>query len=74
MQRTRERADGMDKWAQNLIDRVNENGKDTAALNAFDNALKEAHSLHESAKGIINSHQGFDADGKVSDHEIAVEK
>jgi uncharacterized protein len=71
------RADGMTERFQNLIDRMNENGKDTtalqAALDAFEEALKEAHPVYESAKGIINSHQGFDADGKVTDQEKAVE-
>jgi methyl-accepting chemotaxis protein len=71
------RADRMAERFQNLINRMNENGKDTtalqAALDAFKEALKEAHPVYESAKGILNSHQGFDADGKVSDHEKAVE-
>jgi len=72
-----ERADGMVDRVQDLIDRMNENGKDTtalqAALDAFEDALKEAHPIYESAKGILNSHQGFDVDGKVTDHEKAVE-
>ena len=72
-----DRADAMAGHIQNLIDRLKENGKDVtalqAALNAFKDALKEAHPIYESAKGIINSHQGFDADGKVTDHEKAVE-
>jgi chromosome segregation ATPase len=72
-----ERADAMVERFQNLIDRLEENGKDVtalqAALDAFDNALKEAHPIYESAKGIINSHQGFDADGKVTDSEKALE-
>ena len=44
-----------------------------AALDAFKEALKEAHPVYESAKGILNSHQGFDADGKVTDREKAIE-
>ena len=72
-----ERADRMVEKIQNLIDRMNENGKDTtalqAALDAFEDALKEAHPVHESARGIIHSHQGFDATGHVTDHEKAVE-
>ena len=72
-----ERADAMVERIQDLIDRMEENGKDVtalqAALDAFDDALKEAHPIYESAKGIINSHQGFDADGKVTDHEKAIE-
>ncbi len=72
-----DRADRMVERFQNLIDRMNENGKDTtalqAALDAFEEALKEAHPVYESAKGILNSHQGFDADGKVTDREKAIE-
>jgi len=72
-----DRADGMVERSQALIDRMNENGKDTtalqAALDAFEAALKEAHPIYESAKGLINSHQGFDADGKVTDREKALE-
>lgn len=72
-----DRADQMVERFQGLIDRMDENGKDTialqAALDAFENALKEAHPIYESVKGIINSHQGFDADGKVTDREKALE-
>ena len=72
-----ERADRMAERFQNLIDWMNENGEDTtalqAALDAFEDALKEAHPVYESAKGILNAHQGFDADGKVTDHEKAIE-
>ena len=39
----------------------------------FEDALREAHPIYESAKGIINSHQGFDAAGQVTDHEKAIE-
>lgn len=71
------RADRMTDRFQYLIDRMNENGKDTtdlqAALDAFEKALKEAHPVYESTKGIINPHQGFDADGKVTDREKAIE-
>ena len=72
-----DRADRMAERFQNLIDWMNENGKDTtalqAALDAFEEALKEAHPVHESAKGIIDSHQGFDADGKITNREKAIE-
>jgi len=63
--------------AQKLIDRAKENGKDVsavqAALDAFEAQVKEAHPIYESAKGIINSHQGLDSDGKVTDPEKAKE-
>lgn len=72
-----ERADAMTEKIQTLIDKANEHDLDTtavqAALDAFNNALKDAHPVYESAKGIINSHQGFDADGKVTDFEKAKE-
>ena len=69
--------DTMLEKAQNLIDRAAENGKDVtavqAALDAFEAAVKNAHPLYESAKGIINSHKGFDDSGKVTDTEMAKE-
>lgn len=72
-----DRADEITGKIQGLIDKMEENGKDVAALqaalDAFDAALKEVHPIYESAKGIINSHKGFDADGKVTDSEQAVE-
>jgi len=72
-----DRADEMAERIQGLIDRMNENGKDTAALQAaldtYEEALKDAHPVYESAKGILNSHQGFDADSEVTDREKAVE-
>ena len=62
---------------QKLIDRAKENGKDVsavqAALDAFESALKDAHPVYESGKGIVNSHQGFDENGKVTDPEKAKE-
>ena len=72
-----DRADMMVDRFQNLIDRLKENGKGVTALqavlDAFEDALREAHPIYESAKGIINSHQGFDAAGQVTDHEKAIE-
>jgi hypothetical protein len=72
-----ERSDAFIEKVQMLIDKAGENGKDVpavqAALDAFEQALKDAHPIYESAKGIINSHQGFDNDGKVIDIEKAKE-
>lgn len=72
-----ERADVIIERVQNLVDRLEENGKDVAvlqaALDAFEEAIKDAHPTYESAIGILNSHQGFDAEGKVTDREKAVE-
>ncbi len=71
------RADEFVGKIQQLIDRAKENGKDVsavqAALDAFKAALKDAHPIYESAKGIVNSHQGFDDHGKVTDPEKAKE-
>jgi hypothetical protein len=62
---------------QRLLDRATANGKDVSAiqsaLDAFNAAIKDAKPIYESAKGIINSHQGFDANGKVTDPEKAKE-
>ena len=48
-------------------------GATEAALDAFNASVKDAKPIYESAKGIINSHQGFDANGKVTDPEKAKE-
>ena len=72
-----DRADDFTARAQQLIDRAKENGKDVSALqvalDAFEAAIKEAHPVYEGGKGIINSHLGFDANGKVTDSEKAKE-
>jgi predicted transcriptional regulator len=72
-----ENSDQVIEKTQNLIDRAKENGKDVtavqAALDAFEAAVKDAHPIYESAKGIINSHKGFDDNGKVIDPELAKE-
>ncbi|HAV76615.1 MAG TPA: hypothetical protein DCX53_04595 [Anaerolineae bacterium] len=72
-----ERDDAFIEKVQTLIDKAGANGKDVtavqAALDAFEKAVKDAHPLYESAKGIIHSHQGFDSDGKVTDAEKAKE-
>jgi phosphoserine phosphatase len=65
------RADELIARAQRLIDRLKANGKDVSALQAaldeFAAAVKEAHPVYESMKDIVNSHQGFDSSGKVTD-------
>ena len=62
---------------QALIDRAEANGKDASAvqtaLNAFKMAIKDAHPLYESARGIVNAHQGFDSAGRVTDPQRARE-
>ena len=72
-----DRSDGFVGKVQDLIDKAGANGKDVSAvqsaLDAFNEALKDAHPVYESGKGIVNSHQGFDRDGKVTDPEKAKE-
>ncbi|HXD08796.1 MAG TPA: hypothetical protein VN653_01935 [Anaerolineales bacterium] len=75
-----ERMDKADEFiarVQKLLDRAKANGKDVSAvqsaLDAFKDAAKDAQPIYESMKGIINSHQGFDANGKVTDPEKAKE-
>lgn len=69
------RIDNLIEKAQKLIDRAKANGKDVsavqAALDAFETQWKAAKPTYESIKGIINSHQGFDQNGKVTDTEKA---
>ncbi len=70
--------DGSDVRLALLQARINlakANGKDvTAVQTALDNlnaALKNAKPIYESMNGIVNAHQGFDANGKVTDAEKA---
>jgi hypothetical protein len=62
---------------QQLIDRAAQNGKDVsavqAALDAFKDAVDDAKPVYESARPIIDSHTGFDANGKVTDSGQAQE-
>jgi len=71
------RTDNVIQRIQGMIDRAGANGKDVAsvqsALDAFTTAVKDAKPIYESMNGIVNSHQGFDANGKVTDVEKAKE-
>ena len=71
------KADEFAAKVQQLIERASAKGKDVsavqAALDAFNAAMKDAKPIYESAKGIINSHQGFDSNGKVTDAAKAKE-
>ncbi len=62
---------------QTLLDRATAKGKDAsavqAALTAFEAAWKNAKPTYESMNGIVNSHQGFDANGMVTDTAKAKE-
>jgi hypothetical protein len=70
-----EDTDGQIAKIQARIDQAAANGKDVtalqAALDAFESALKSAKPTYNSINGIVNSHQGFDANGKVTDTEKA---
>lgn len=72
-----DRSDELIAKIQELIDRAKSNGKDVsalqAALDAFADAVKQVHPVYESAKGIVASHQGFDANGKVTDVQKAIQ-
>jgi hypothetical protein len=63
--------------ANKMIELLKEAGEPTielkAALAAFEDAVKDVHPIYESGKGIINTHKGFDSDGKVTDIEKARE-
>ena len=60
---------------QTLIDKAAENGKDVsaaqAALDAYAAALNDTQPIYEGMEEIVNSHEGFDASGKVTDAEKA---
>ena len=72
-----DKSDAFMERVQTMVDRAGVNGNDISvvqtALDAFEAALKDAHPVYESGKGIVNSHQGFDNDGKVTDPEKAKE-
>jgi len=63
--------------AQKLIDRAKSNGKDVSAvqsaLDAFKESAQKAKPIYASIKTIVDSHQGFDAKGKVIDPAQAKE-
>src|SRR5512140_1310099 len=66
-----DRVDDRISRGQALIVKAKANGKDVTALqqalDAFAAAVKQARPAFESGKGIVPSHQGFDAAGKVVD-------
>ncbi len=70
-----ENTDAQGAKFQEMIDKAAANGKDVsalqAALSAFQAALNSARPAYESAQTIVNSHNGFDGNGKVTDAEQA---
>lgn len=69
----REVADFVQEW----IDTLSEQGEDVselqAALDTFEAALAESEGYNEEARAILDTHAGFDDDGKVTDREQAGE-
>ena len=67
--------DGTVAKFQARLDKASDNGRDVtalqAALDAFESALTTARPTYESLSGLVNAHQGFDANGKVTDAEQA---
>jgi hypothetical protein len=72
-----ERADGMIDRAQGLLDKAESEGKDVsalqAALEAFAEAVEDAQVVYDEAIAIVDSHAGFDDEGKVTDEGLAAE-
>jgi hypothetical protein len=71
------KADDFLAKAQPLIDRASQKGWDTsavqAALNAFAAVIPAAQAAHDPGAAIKTSHNGFDADGNVTDRAAAIE-
>jgi len=63
--------------AQTWISRLQEQGKDVAALQnalaAFQASLAQAQSSFNTAQNTLNAHAGFDGSGKVTDNPQALE-
>jgi len=70
--------DGLDAQIakfQERIDKAASKGKNVtalqAALDAFEAASKTAQPIYDSIESMVNAHEGFDANGKVTDAEQA---
>ena len=70
-----EKADKMIQRVGDLLEKAEENGRDVsvlqAALDAFINAVTDAHAMYEDASTILDAHAGFDEAGKVTDTDLA---
>lgn len=57
--------------SQVLIEKARENGLDVTsleeALAVYEQSIADARTLYDSGQAIIDTHAGFDADGKVTD-------
>jgi hypothetical protein len=72
-----DRSENVVEKTQKLIDRAKENGRNVtalqAALDAYEQAAQGADSMYEAARATVDKHAGFDADGKVTDREQAMQ-
>ena len=70
------KADDFISRVQFLIDKANQNGWETsaiqAALDAFVAVIPAAQAVHDLGAAILASHNGFDANGKVIDRAAAI--
>jgi hypothetical protein len=61
--------------ANDLIDKAKSNGKDVSALETalktFTGQITTAQSAHDAAALVLNTHAGFDENGKVTDAQTA---
>jgi DNA repair exonuclease SbcCD ATPase subunit len=66
-----DRSDEMIARAEEILTKLEAQGKDTSALETalanFETALEKVKPIHESAGAIIAAHAGFDENGKVTD-------
>lgn len=64
-------------WVEDLIARLQDEGFDTADLEAalatYQNGVADAQAAHGSAVGILNAHAGFDNAGNVTDFSQALQ-
>lgn len=60
---------------QKVIDAASADGLDVTALqnalNAFNSALSSVKSEHQAAESLINTHNGFDGNGEVTERQAA---
>lgn len=72
-----EKSDDLAGRVNKMIERLKAAGESTTelegALVAYQDAVKQAHPIYESCKGIINSHKGFAVNGKLTDAKLARE-
>jgi len=72
-----EKADDTISKAETFISKAEQRGLDTSALRSllesFESSLRAVQMAHDRAGAIISAHNGFDANGKVTDPEKAAQ-